>query len=283
MDLQELLSRPSLAGQPLSLILVLAEGESNELAGALARAADLLAGRNPLDEILVVLAWTSPTRPPNWTHGLRVRTLRHLAPAGGPALAMAFQGARRPILLRVDRDSSLARAELIQILDRLNRADAVIGRRAGRSVGTRLSTFLLRRIFAIPVADPRSPIAAFRRDAVAGVPLETSGKWLGIELLAKLTYLEALIDESPIHLSARSEREDAGAGFWRMLIQPTFWNADGSDRLVRPDPRTLPAARTAPPPGATWRPLRLAIHSSSPWSRRRHPLQSPRLRDRLMH
>lgn len=85
--------------------------------------------------------------------------------------------------------------------------------------------------FGVPIRDPFCVIKAMRKQAVANLPLETSAALAGFELVAKLTYRSALMDDVPI--GAWLE----GSSFWReafaqpsrmlrLLVFPRFWRYD---------------------------------------------------------
>lgn len=246
MDLYDLLSRPSLRGLPISVI-VRPNGPYDAIAVA-RQVVDLLAGLDPASEILLL----SPNHPallPARIRGLRVRVVVHPDVSSGECFSQAIAAARNEILLWMDERVSLRHDELATILDHLEYADVVIGRRAGRSSRVRrLLEWPIRAILGIPQADPFSPVKAMRKSAVRELVLESRGDTVDLELLAKANYMVSLIDEveiaEPMVALGITRAAFGSTESRRAWLRPVLWR---SSLLGEPANRELSNALVAAP------------------------------------
>ena len=275
MDLFTLLHRCRLSHSPISLVVRLAE--SRLLDTALPRAEALLADRDQADEILVLVDEPCGVDVPAQKDGILIRFLVCEDALHGRALAKAFSACRRPLVVAVDQDVALTREELADVLGLLDGCDLVVGRRraAFRWWAWPLEASM-RWLFAVPVLDPLCPCKGMRRAAVADVILQSRGPLVDFELIAKLTALTTLIDETPLADHAK------GSGLLRMMLtniggvcrlffQPRFWAFDPGQQNFRPP---LNAEPSSPLPKAQTVCFR---HATTPMQQRL-PNSRPKLR-----
>lgn len=233
------------------------------------RCQTLLAGRRQPDEIVLGFAEEPPTRPPSSLGRLQVRTIVHPAIADRDGLEWLISNARWPVAVFVGPQAELPLSAFRNMLEALDHADVVIGRRRSVKGAQRPSAALLRRLFGVATSDPLTPYLAIRRRMAAGIPLTTQEPLARFEFLAKLTFAFAMYDEvdvdlpsedEPVHRTLRSR--------WRDLVElyrrPRFWPKSGVGGSVRAAPQ-----ETRPPTaadGAGVVPRQTAL---------RHPLRGP--------
>lgn len=240
MDLYDLLARPSLRGSPIS-ILVRPTGRC-DTATAARKAVELLREHEAGGEVLL-LAGTFPNNVPARTAGHRIRIFYRVDCESGAALCEAMAAARHEIVVCVDERIALSREELAMMLEHLDYADVVIGRRSGRRGWLRWAwEWPIRVVLGIPQVDPLSPVKALRRAAVRELVLETKGPSVDLELLAKTNYLVSLIDEVPI-ADVRQGPSIVRAlldSNWREWLRPTLWRSS-----LRGEPANRQLSRAA--------------------------------------
>lgn len=116
----------------------------------------------------------------------------------GRALECAIRNAPHALVLVTTARQGWTEAHLTPLLDAIDRADHVLGRRprTGRERAARAAWGLLwRLLFALPVKDVQSPCRLHRLDKLAAIPIQSEGPFAEIEVLAKATFLGHLIDE----------------------------------------------------------------------------------------
>jgi len=222
-----LVGRPSMAGSPVSLIVRDPRPES--LAEILDRTLDLLAGRRSPDEVILAVRESPSRRPPSAMGRTTIRTVIHPRVAGKEGLEWLLANARWPLALFIGGNAELPAATFKMMLESLEHADIIVGRRRGRRGERNPLAWMVRRLFGVSIRDPLSPYIGLRREAFAGVPLELGEPLTTFELLAKATFsfaiydeIDVAADETPDRSLHRVFREN-----WRSLRElfrnPTFW------------------------------------------------------------
>jgi hypothetical protein len=262
-----LVGRHSMAASPVSVVV---RGlDVSEWPFVIERCQTLLAGRRQPDEIVLGFAKEPPNRPPSSLGRLHVRTVVHPEISDRDGLEWLIANARWPVAVFVDPQAELPASAFRNMLEALDHADVVIGRRRSVKGARRPSAAILRRLFGVATSDPLTPYLAIRRTMAAGIPLTMQEPLARFELLAKLTFAFAMYDEvdvdlpsddEPVHRTLRSH--------WRDLVElyrrPRFWPKSGVGGGVKTTPQ-----ETRPPTVADSSPQipRPTAHS--------HPLRGP--------
>ncbi|HEX8940126.1 MAG TPA: glycosyltransferase family 2 protein [Candidatus Limnocylindrales bacterium] len=126
----------------------------------------------------------------------RVRVVHHVTNLGyGAALRSGFQASRCDLIAFTDGDRQFRVADLGPLLDRLAGADhpdVVVGYRIARAdppirtAYARAYRLANRLFFGLRVRDVDCACKLFRREALAGVRVESGGAFFSAELLVKL-------------------------------------------------------------------------------------------------
>ena len=132
----------------------------------------------------------------------RIRVVHHAENRGyGAALWSGFQTVRYPLVLQLDGNDRYLVAEMQRLLDVVDYADIVCGIRKERklSIGRRMSSWLFRwgiwLVFAVPIRDVTCGFRLYRRRSLRQIPLQSSGRFCDVEILAKATFLNMLVAE----------------------------------------------------------------------------------------
>ena len=125
-----------------------------------------------------------------------VRAVHHPTNLGyGAALLSGFRAAGHELVTFTDGDRQFRVADLGRLTARLGEADqpdAVVGYRIKRAdplirtIYARLYRFAIRVFFGLKVRDVDCACKLFRRDALAGIAVESGGAFFSAELLIKL-------------------------------------------------------------------------------------------------
>lgn len=244
MEIDAIFQRAPLAGQPLSLVVRAAEGQTEQ--ARIEQARTLLANRNPLDEILLVPAPSDSAPRPAGARVIRSR-------AGRTMLACALEACRWPIVVLWSPEVPLAPAQLRAVVRLLDDCDLVAGRRARpRRWWSWGGESLAQWLFGVPLADPLCPFKVIRKAAVQNLTLQLEGDLADFELVAKMTFLTSLMDECAIPSPDRprpllATLAKSPGQIVKLLVRPRFWRFDLNSRsrlasLIEP-----PAAPPAPP------------------------------------
>ena len=187
-----------------------------------------------------------------------VRAVHHPTNRGyGAALRTGLGAARYELVAFTDGDRQFRVEDLGRLTARLaeaDRPDVVVGyriRRADplvRTVYARLYRLANRIFFGLRVRDVDCACKLFRREALAGVRLESSGAFLSAELLIKLQALGANVAEVGVPHYPRTAGSPTGAkpsvvlravrDFWALRLR--LWAAP-RNALRRGEP-VLPRA-----------------------------------------
>ena len=195
-----------------------------------------------------------------------VRAVHHPANQGyGAAVRSGLRAARYPLICFTDGDRQFRIGDLAALLARLDAseadgrpADVVAGYRIRRAdprlrlAYARVYRACLRLFFGLTVRDPDCACKLFRREALAGVRVESGGAFLSAELLIKIGQRGGRIVEQGVPHHPRTAGRASGADprvvgravrdFWALRLR--LW-AD-RDAALR---RGLPVlAETTPEP-----------------------------------
>jgi glycosyltransferase involved in cell wall biosynthesis len=186
-------------------------------------------------------------------HPDTVRVVHHEVNRGyGGALRSGFEASRYELLAFTDGDRQFRVADLARLTERLAGADhpdVVVGFRIKRAdpfirvVYARSYKLANRLFFGLRVRDVDCACKLFRRDALAGVRVQSGGAFFSAELLIKVTEQRRSIAEVGIPHYARTAGSPTGAkpsviwravkDFWGLRLR--LWaNADRARRRGRP-------------------------------------------------
>jgi glycosyltransferase involved in cell wall biosynthesis len=175
-------------------------------------------------------------------HAGRVRVIHHAANRGyGAALRSGFAAASYPLIAFTDGDRQFRVADLARLLARAEGADlpdVVVGFRLRRAdptirlVYARAYRFCLRLFFGLQVSDVDCACKLFRRPALEGIRLESSGAFVSAELLIKVRARGRRLVEVGIPHYPRTAGQASGADpkvvlravrdFWRLRLRLWF-------------------------------------------------------------
>ena len=246
-----LVGRKSMASSPVAIVV--RNPPPDRLDEIIDRCLSLLRDRRSPDEILLVLEREPARRPPSAVGAVMIRIVVLPSIAKRDGLAWTLANARWPLAVFVGAEASLPLPAFRSMLESLEHADIVVGRRRSLRGSRHPLSWLIRRLFGVGVSDPVSPFLGFRRESVADVPLELDEPLTVFELLAKSTFAFAIYDEvavddvavddvdappPPLHWELFSRRRD----LLRLFLSPRFWRYSRESDQVR----TIPQL-TAPP------------------------------------
>ena len=190
-----------------------------------------------------------------------VRAVHHPTNLGyGAALLSGFRAARHELVAFTDGDRQFRVADLGRLTARLgesDRPDVVVGYRIKRAdplirtIYARLYRFANRVWFGLKVRDVDCACKLFRRDALAGIAVESGGAFLSAELLIKLHAAGRSIVEVGVPHHPRTAGSPTGAkpsvifravrDFWRLRLR--MWS--NRDRALRRGTPVIDDAGTA--------------------------------------
>ncbi len=187
----------------------------------------------------------------------RMRIVHHARPLGlGASLQTSLWSVETPLVLFVQADGSFAPEQAEAFLVAIDRADAVVGCRRSdkisplvplwdfvRGIASRIflgnapepriawpgwrgwrRRFVARRLFGVPLVDPESGVVLARRAIFDRIPIQSSGTFAWVELLAKANHLGCLLDEAAIDGPGRPG-ENFARDAWRVFRHPDFGRA----------------------------------------------------------
>ena len=155
------------------------------------------------------------------THPDVVRAVHHPTNLGyGAALLSGFRAARHELVCFTDGDRQFRVADIGRLTARLQESDApdvVVGYRIKRAdplirtVYAKLYRFANRVWFGLKVRDVDCACKLFRREALAGIAVESGGAFLSAELLIKLRAAGRTVVEVGVPHHPRTAGSPTGA------------------------------------------------------------------------
>jgi len=225
---------PSIAKQPLSLVLLAQDAEAH--LPAVVRAWDAFLGKRGAGYEIVLVDDGSTDRTAALAEEMAVsvpalKVLRHESRRGaGAALRTGLSAAQLPLVAYALCDPAFEPAGLTKLLAEIDHAHFVSGLRAGRPVpwpwrlvgmlwrlsrrivfghpserlpgwlGWRghLGALLTRAFFGVRLRDAACPFKLMRREVLARAPIQSDGDFAHVELLAKINFAVCWGDEVPL-------------------------------------------------------------------------------------
>jgi glycosyltransferase involved in cell wall biosynthesis len=180
-----------------------------------------------------------------------VRWLHHDQALGpGACLRTALAAAQHPLFLTVPVGEGYRPEELSRLLTDIDQADVVCGYRGGRSwLRTWFTRWLGKWSFGLHVIDPTCPFRLYRRDLFGPrIPLQSRGRFVHIEILAKANFLGKLFAEAELTWQPAGPEPRAGrdawfwSDAWQLFRQPDFGPAriEGPGTTVPAEPSPQP-------------------------------------------
>mgnify|MGYP005844272077 CR=1 FL=1 len=159
---------------------------------------------------------------------LGARVVRVPVKGYGAALLAGIEAARGEFVVMGDADATYDFAAIAPLVERLRAGDdLVVGNRfAGgiepgampwlnRYVGNRILSRVGRLFFKSPVSDFHCGLRAFRREAILGLDLRTTGMEFASEMIVKATLAGLRIGEAPTTLSKPPDGRRTHLRRWR--------------------------------------------------------------------
>lgn len=270
---------PPIASAPISVVLLL-DHPQPQPEMVIAGWVTFLNGLDREYEILLADAGASPLDAATLT--TRFPRLKALPgpdhPGVGLALRAAFAEVRHPLVFYVSCAEKYRPAELAKFLRHIDTVHLIGGYRAGRPIpagwrmigafwlgwnrwvfgiqkpplpgwlGWRrhLGAFLAKLFFGVAYRDPGCPCRLLRREILARMPIQSTGAFAHVEILAKANFLGCLLgEEIPLGDPQRPVAADEPTPPVGELLR------EGRRVFQHPDfgPPPLPPAPPAPPPG----------------------------------
>jgi dolichol-phosphate mannosyltransferase len=160
----------------------------------------------------------------------RLRAIRHDTPLGlGACLRDGAAMARFPLVLQTEATARVDLGGLPRMLDEIERHDLVLGYRTRRldGPGRRLASWAMRRlaatIFGAYVRDVACPVKLYRRKVLKHVPIESVGRFVHVEVIAKANVLGYRIGESA--LEPLPPQEESRPQAWRQEVGQVWHDA----------------------------------------------------------
>jgi glycosyltransferase involved in cell wall biosynthesis len=135
----------------------------------------------------------------------RGRVLRHRVRSGfGAALRTGLAAARHPLFFYSTCDNQYEPADLKQLLDVIDQVHVVSGYRVQEGASGkpyragRGYRWLVRLLFGVRLRDIDCAFKLFRREIFARIPIQSNGRFVHAEILAKANFLGCLMGEAPV-------------------------------------------------------------------------------------
>ena len=150
----------------------------------------------------------------------RIKVVNHEVNKGyGEALKSGFYSAKYPLITTIDADGQFDFSEVTKLLEKITKADVVIGYRLDRkdSLIRKIFgwgwTFLANLMFGIMVKDVDCSFKLVKKEVIDKIPkLQSSrGGMISPELLAKAKKCGFTVDEVGVHHYQRKEGRQTGA------------------------------------------------------------------------
>lgn len=147
------------------------------------------------------------------------------APGYGGALRAGIQEAQYPLIFVWPAAWRACVPPLGQFLERIDQVDVVAGLRPGRTWGTRFAEGWKEWLaFGMNVQDVRCPVRLYRKTILERIPIQSEGDFADVEVLAKVNYLNALMDEVELPTSVTVAKDGSWSGDFRRVLRKPAWH-----------------------------------------------------------
>jgi len=166
------------------------------------------------------------------------------SPCWGEALTRALAQASAPVVVISDARAEWNRDILERLLKTIDMCDLALGARPCASKATRIARTVAsmgRGLFwGAGVLDPLTPYKLARTDTLRRFPLQSSSRFVDVEMIAKANFLDALIHEEVMPVAEPWTAPGFGAGARadrrNLFRAPAFRHLERS--LAEEDPQT---------------------------------------------
>lgn len=222
--MSQLWERQPIADSPLSVIVLMDQFEAETLRQALTELQSVMRETVKTFEVLV----PSPASAEAILQpALSVCTSTRLvisddaSQGQGAALKVGIAAAKHPLVFVLP--TGYAAQYLPAFLKEIDLVDLVCGMRESKVAGWKRRQFFSTayQIFGLWMQDPECPMRLYRREIFDRIPIQSTGSFAQIEILAKANFESKLMTdvavEGPSHDSARHSKD-----FWKVLNSPNF-------------------------------------------------------------
>jgi hypothetical protein len=118
-------------------------------------------------------------------------------------------------------DAGYQAEDVNKLLEVIDQVDVACGQHADRTALSWLKEgFWAWLVLGVPVQDPLCPIRLYRRNILDRLALQSQGKFVEVELLAKTNFLNALMTEVEVQRPSRevAARDRAWSQDWRTVL-----------------------------------------------------------------
>jgi len=222
--MSQLWERQPIADSPLSVIVLMDQFDADALKQSLAELQPVLRETKKLYEVLVPSPTSAEASLQSALTGCstaRLVSSDDVSQGPGAALKVAIGAAKHPLVFVLP--VGYAAKYLPAFLKEIDLVDLVCGTRESKAGGWKRRQFfsVAYQIFGLWMQDPECPMRLYRREMFDRIPIQSTGAFAQIEILAKANFESKLMTEvaieGPSHDLARN-----GKDFWKVLNSPNF-------------------------------------------------------------
>jgi dolichol-phosphate mannosyltransferase len=170
-----------------------------------------------IDKEIIVVDDSSTDRSDKILNDIRydnLKVIHHSSHRGqGAAFLTGLNNARGDFVIMQDAGLNYEPQEYIKLIEEMadGTADLILGSRFNAS--DRFLTFLINILFDVKLHDPFTCYKLFRRDALYGLSLRSSGSEIGIEMITKAIKNKFRIKQAPSSYHPSSYKEGKRIGW----------------------------------------------------------------------
>ncbi|HQR06138.1 MAG TPA: hypothetical protein PLN21_04905 [Gemmatales bacterium] len=222
--MSQLWKRQSIADSPLSVIVLMEQFDVDALRQTLTDLQPVLQETGKTCEVLV----PSPTSAETALEpalavcsSARLVSSDDVSQGQGAALKVGIAAAKHPLVFVLP--TGYAAKYLPAFLKEIDLVDLVCGTRESKASGWKRRQFfsVAYQLFGLWMQDPECPMRLYRREMFDRIPIQSTGSFAQIEILAKANFESKLMTdvaiEGPSHDLARNSKD-----FWKVLNSPNF-------------------------------------------------------------
>ncbi len=222
--MSQLWERQPIADSPLSVVVLMEQFDVDALRQTLTELQLVLRETGKTYEVLVPSPTSAEaTLQPALSACSSARLVGNddVSQGQGAALKVGIAAAKHPLVLVLPVGYSAK--YLPAFLKEIDLVDLVCGMRENKVAGWKRRQFFSTayQIFGLWMQDPECPMRLYRREMFERIPIQSTGAFAQIEILAKANFESKLMTdvviEGPSHDSARNSKD-----FWKVLNSPNF-------------------------------------------------------------
>jgi len=225
--MSQLWERQPIADSALSVIVLMDKVDAEALRQTLTELQPVLRERGKSYEVLVPSTGASETvLSPSLSacQSTRLVSSEEVSQGQGAALKVGIAAAQQPLVFVLPVGYSAK--YLPAFLKEIDLVDLVCGTRECTSQGWKRRQFFSAtyQIFGLWMQDPQCPMRLYRREMFDRIPIQSTGAFAQIEILAKANFESKLMTEVPINGPANDQARNS-KDFWKVLNHPNFGKA----------------------------------------------------------